>query len=354
MSNNSREERLVLVTGASGFIAKHTIDQLLKAGFRVRGTVRNDEEARIAWKALARNFDLPQLDQRFTLKFADLMVDDGWQEAVKDCCFVVHVASPYPLQNPRNYDSLVNVAKGGALRVIQAALSEPSVKRITMTSSIVAMMDRTDEPVIRITENSWTDTSWRRIPAYPLSKTLAERAVWDLAENLNAKNKIVTVNPAMVWGPMYDDVLSTSSKICKLWLTGAYPAVPKIAVPIVDVRDVAHLMVSILTTPNNVGGRRLITSADTLTFTEIGAILAEAFPEYSDKIPQRTLPNWLVWLLSLFDRNLQATALFLGTRYEADSKYVAELTGVTFRPASEAVRAMGQSLVDQHMHQDGN
>lgn len=38
---------LVLVTGANGFIASHIADQLIQAGYRVRGTVR--DTSRTAW-----------------------------------------------------------------------------------------------------------------------------------------------------------------------------------------------------------------------------------------------------------------------------------------------------------------
>lgn len=38
---------LVLVTGASGFMATHIVDQLLLAGYHVRGTVRDKQKA--AW-----------------------------------------------------------------------------------------------------------------------------------------------------------------------------------------------------------------------------------------------------------------------------------------------------------------
>lgn len=339
-SNNNHE--LVLVTGASGFIAKNTIDRLLRAGYRVRGTVRNEE---CTGNVLRGDNDT------FSLVTVDLLSEQGWKEAVQGCHYVLHIASPYPLKPPKHREDLVPVARDGSLRVVRVALEESTVKRIVVTSSGLAMLYDPNEfskhSVRKIREDSWTDPNWNKVTAYPLSKTVAERAVWDYVEEQGAKDKVVVVNPMMVLGPMYDNVLSTSSEMCRLLMSGAYPAVPNISHAVVDVRDVAHLLERAMVVPNVAGRRLLAASSGTVSLIEMGRILGEAFPDHKGKIPKYALPDWLCRIAALFDKSLQMSLVDLGMRYEMDARYTTELTGVTFRPAKEAIQAMGQSLIEQ-------
>jgi dihydroflavonol-4-reductase len=109
---------LVLVTGASGFIAKHCIAEALASGFRVRGTLRHMNKADEVRAAVGETGD------RLTFVPADLTRDDGWDLAARDCRHVLHVASPYPLRQPRDREGLVPIARDGTLRVLKAAYGE--------------------------------------------------------------------------------------------------------------------------------------------------------------------------------------------------------------------------------------
>jgi dihydroflavonol-4-reductase len=75
----------VLITGISGFIAKHCAVEMLNAGYAVRGTVRSLQRAGEVRDSLARHADVAQL----TFAQADLEGDAGWNErspAVRTCC----------------------------------------------------------------------------------------------------------------------------------------------------------------------------------------------------------------------------------------------------------------------------
>jgi dihydroflavonol-4-reductase len=115
---------------------------------------------------------------------------------------------------------------------------------------------------------------------------------------------------------------------------------------VVDVRDLAELHVKAMSLPET-GGRRLIGAADSLSMPEMARILCDAFPDRAGKIPTRTLPGVLVRVMALFDRSVRALIPDLGIVPTADSGYVTSLTGVRFRPAREAVRAAGQSLLER-------
>ena len=125
----------VLVTGASGFIAIHCIIQLLEQGYSVRGTLRSMQRESELRNTLAK---FVQANDRLTFVQANLLDDAGWAEAVRGCDIVLHVASPFPTETPKDENDLIRPAKEGTLRVLRAA-SENGVKRVVLTSSLAAI-----------------------------------------------------------------------------------------------------------------------------------------------------------------------------------------------------------------------
>ncbi len=332
----------VLVTGISGFIAKHVALKLLNDGYDVRGTVRaasRADEVRLTLEGHGADVS------RLSFVEADLSSDVGWTEAAHGCTYVQHLASPLPMQQPRDREALVPEARAGALRVLEAARASDA-ERVVLTSSIAAMMYRANRSRhYTLKESDWTDAEWRRITAYHVSKTRAERAGWDWAEEHGWTERLAVVNPGFVLGPALDAKTGTSLDVIKLFLEGAYPAAPKAWFPIVDVRDCAAVHVKAMTTPA-AGGRRLIAAGETMSLPQMGAVLREGFPEYANKIPKGSLPDFLVRFLSIFDRSLKSVTPDLGVVPTAESAYVTDLTGVTFRSAQEAVRETARSLIE--------
>ncbi len=332
----------VLVTGIGGFIAKHVALELLNAGYKVRGTVREAAAADAVRRALAlHGADL----DRLSFVVADLDRDAGWQDAIAGCEFIQHVASPFPIKAPDDRESLVPAAREGTLRILRHGL-KAGVSRIVETSSMVAMMYRADRAAnITVSENDWSDPEWPSLSAYIVSKTRAERAAWEFLRAAGAENKLCTVNPGFVLGPLLDKRLGTSAEVIRLFMTGAYPAVPPVSFPVVDVRDLAAVHVRAMTSAAT-GGRRLIAAGETISMRDMAMMLRDAFPAHARHIPTRVLPPWLVRLLGRFDRQLRTLRSDLGVVPHADSAYVTNLTDVRFRPAREAVVAAGQSLID--------
>src|SRR5579871_5521784 len=125
----------VLVTGASGFLAQHVILKLLEKGYDVRGTLRSLKRAEEVKSVLGK---YNPKGASIELVEADLGADKGWDEAVKGCKFVQHVASPFPAVHPKDENELIRPAREGALRVLKAAKAA-GVKRVVMTSSFAAI-----------------------------------------------------------------------------------------------------------------------------------------------------------------------------------------------------------------------
>jgi dihydroflavonol-4-reductase len=148
---------LVLVTGASGYVAGHCILRLLDGGYNVRGTLRSLNRAGEVrqWLTKARG----GIDPRAALSFveAELTDAEGWDAAMEGARYVLHVASPIPSSMPKHPDDLIVPAREGTLKVMRAA-SRASVERVVQTSSSTAILYGRDDPNSHLfTEADWTD-----------------------------------------------------------------------------------------------------------------------------------------------------------------------------------------------------
>ncbi len=331
----------VLVTGASGFIAKHCIAELLRNDFSVGGTLRDMSRADAVRKSIGRaGADASGVD----FVSADLLRDDGWQQAMQGCTYVLHVASPFPLLEPRNPDDLIRPAREGVLRVLKAA-TQAGIKRVVMTSSVVSVTLPWPEapPGQVFTEADWTNPKRPDLTTYIVSKTLAERAAWDFVKAEPRAPQLAAVNPAIVLGPATDADISSSHEVIKLMAKGAYPAAPKVGFPISDVRDVAATHVLAMTKPE-AGGKRFLTANGFMRLIEVGRLVAEALPDLQGEVPHRELPDWLVRAAALFDKRLKAVIPDLGHPRPISNAQARSVLGQSFRSAPEAVKSAALSL----------
>ncbi len=328
----------ILITGLSGFIARQTALQLLRQGRAVRGTVRRAAGGLPA--LLARHgADVSRLE----IVSADLAADAGWDAAVAGCRHVLHMASPYPLQQPRERMALVPEARDGTLRILRAA-RRAGVARVVLTSSLVAVQSgHPVQPGRLWTEADWSMDDSPTITPYQLSKTLAERAAWD--EVQQGGPELAVINPGFVLGPTLDGNGGTSAEVIALMLSGKYPAVPHLGLSTVDVRDVAAAHIAALTVPG-AAGRRFIATEATLTLMQMAQCLAPAFPAYRSRLPKFTLPNAAVRLLAMFDRNVRTAVPELGKVETASNAAATEVLGIRFRPAAEAVVESARTLIE--------
>ena len=332
----------VLITGISGFIGKHVALRLLTDGYQVRGTVRSLARADEVRQTLAlHGADLARL----SFVEADLESDSGWEEAASGCRYVQHIASPVPIAQPRDREALVPQAKQGTLRVLEAARAA-DVDHVVVTSSVAAMMYRPDRSnPVTVSEDDWSDPEWAQATAYVVSKTRAELALWQWAHEHDWADRVTTINPSVILGPTLDAHAGSSTEIIRALMTGAYPLLPPLTLLMVDIRDVVELHARAMTMPAT-GGRRLLGAADALPLTEVAAALSVAFPAYAKQIPTMAAPAFLIRMAARFERTLQTIAPDLGVIPIAETAYVTDLTGVTFRPSMEAVHATAQSLID--------
>jgi len=329
----------VLVTGGSGFIGSHCILDLLRAGYRVRTTVRSpDREATVRELLGAENAG------QLSFATADLTSDEGWGEAVSGCDFVLHVASPFPLGAPKHEDDLIVPAREGALRVLAAA-RDAQVKRVVMTSSFAAIGYGGPIPDRPFTEEDWTDPDGEDVGAYPKSKTLAERAAWDFVAAEGRGLELAVVNPVGVFGPVLGPDYSTSIQLVKRLLEGSIPGLPRVSYGIVDVRDVADLHRRAMTEPAAAGERFLAAAGEFMSVPEIAAVLRDRLGDDAKKVPTRVLPNWLVRLVSVFDSSVKQIVPELGKEKQGSNAKAKQMLGWAPRSNEDAIVASAESLL---------
>jgi nucleoside-diphosphate-sugar epimerase len=334
----------VLVTGGTGFLGGWCVAELLRRGHEVRTTVRNVAREP-AVRATVERAGVDAGDH-LTVTAADLGADDGWAEAVAGCDYVLHVASPFPPEQPKDPDDLIVPARDGALRVIEAALGA-DVKRIVMTSSVAAVrhgrLPSEDKPY---TEEDWTDGNDTKRTPYVRSKTIAERAAWDHVRGAGAEDRLATVEPGAIIGPVLNDDLSFSLQSVKRLIDGDMPAIPRLGFTFVDVRDVADLHIRAMTDPA-AGGERFLAVDEFLWISDVAAILRERLGDRASKVPTRNAPNLLVRALSLFDGGLRSVVGDLGKETYYSNAKARERLGWEPRPVADSIADTGESLLDE-------
>jgi dihydroflavonol-4-reductase len=334
-------QQLVLVSGISGFIARHCAVDLLNAGYAVRGTVRSLQRAAEVKDSLARHADVARLE----FVAADLESDAGWDAAAAGCAHVLHVASPFPARQPRDEQDLIRPAVQGTLRVLRAAIGA-GAQRFVQTSSMAAVVyGHPPERTAPFTEADWTRVDQPGVTAYTKSKTLAERAARELVERERPALHYSSVNPGLVLGPALDRDVGTSADLIRMFLNGKYPGAPRMSIPVVDVRDVARMHRLALETAAPSGGR-FLGSADCLWLLQIAAAIRDDLGPAARKVPTRELPDWAVRLAGVFDPAARLAVPELGKQVRVDNSATRRTLGIEFIPAPEAAAAMARSLID--------
>lgn len=305
----------VLLTGITGFLGGHIGLALLKAGFHVRGSMRDLSRGPAVRAALEeQGADVSKL----SFVELDLTHDDGWEAAAKGAEYLMHVASPFVTAMPRNKDELIRPAVEGTERAITAALNA-GVKRIVLTSSAVAIVNgRGVSGPATLGPDDWADPEVGKLNAYAESKTRAEQHAWKLMQNAKRELDLTVINPGFILGPLLDNDPGTSGDLIRRMLMGEFPGVPDLHLHIVDVRDLAEIHVNAMTNETTFG-RRVPAAFKRQSLTEIADQLKTALPEHAKKLPKLTLPNWAVRLYALVNADIRANLVELGYRPELDA-----------------------------------
>uniref|UniRef100_A0A914EDB4 NAD-dependent epimerase/dehydratase domain-containing protein n=1 Tax=Acrobeloides nanus TaxID=290746 RepID=A0A914EDB4_9BILA len=329
MSRNNDQTR-VLVTGASGYLATHCVQQLLDDGYLVRGTVRN----------LSNTKKIKPLHE---LRHAKERLD-----AVANCDYVLHVASPFPVVAD---DSVVKIAVDGTLNVLKACAKASSVKKVVLTSSCASVNEGHDDENRIFNEDDWTDVNSPKVLPYAKSKTEAEKAAWNFVENGITVDenhfKLTCLNPTLIVGPVLMDTQGTSITVVRRFMNNEMPAVPALQLALVDVRDVAKAHISAMTNPKTDGQRILVTAQPSYWFLDISKILAKEFRHQGYWLPKFQVPYPILWVYSIFDSQAKQILERVNRKIRFDNSKAKELLNMEFTNPEKSLIEMVYSMIER-------
>ncbi|KAK0736707.1 hypothetical protein B0T21DRAFT_348733 [Apiosordaria backusii] len=282
---------LALITGINGYIAARTALTFLQAGYRVRGTARSLSST----KALLSSIPADLAANLEIVEVPDITIPGAFDKAIKGVTTVAHLASPVSLSFT-DPEPVLTAAVEGALRVLESAITEPSVESFIFMSSIAAILD-SESTKTSFDESDWNNSAERIVKElgtntpghiiYSASKTAAERAVWRFRDEHHPKFKIAAINPVFVAGPpvvlpeskekihgttkLISDVYS-GTELAKSGVPGAFPSY-------VDVRDVARVVLFGAENPERVNGERFLLSGYHVPAQGVADVLRERYPE---------------------------------------------------------------------------
>jgi dihydroflavonol-4-reductase len=325
----------VLVTGATGFIGLHCIQQLLNQGYQVNGSLRSMDRKGEVIESLENN-NTPV--EHLSLFELDLMSDNGWDAAMEGCDYVLHVASPFVLSN-ESLDFFVKPAVEGATRALKFA-QKNNVKKVVLTSSFAAVGD-TFDGTVSFDESHWSDTTNDRMSNYSISKTLAEKAAWDYVKDNDVDFKLSVINPTAVIGPSLSKDIGVSNSLILRLINGSMPALAKINIGYVDLRDVAKAHILAMTNSAS-DGERFIVSEKEMWLHESAEVLNNA----GFKAPSRVMPNWFLKIMAMFNGDMVTISKMAGKSRDCHSTKAKDVLGWNPIPAEDSILETAKQLIE--------
>jgi len=333
----------VLVTGVTGFLGSRIANSLLEQNYLVRGTV---------WSLKNKDklYPINSLPHQENLELieADLLKEEDWDKAVSGCKYVLHVASPFPTKSPKNENDLINPAVKGTTSILKAVSNHKEIKHVVITSSIAAIMHTYHNHKKEYDENDWPDIKY--IIPYNKSKTLAEKSAWDFYNKLKQENKLTfkltTICPGYIFGPSLIKTDFSSGSIIKQIMMGELLGIPKLYMPIVDVRDVAIAHIKAMESDITDGNRYICTSDDGFWASDISNLIKKEYGKFGYKPTTLNVPYFACWAASWLDGQAASACSMWGCDGKFKNDKIKKDLGLTFISGKEAILKMIESLIE--------
>lgn len=261
MSDLSRK---AFVTGGTGFVGSHLVEELLREGYEVTCLVRSD----LKWLE-----GLP-----VTIVKGDLFSNDVICDAAADISHVFHVAG---LTRARTEAELDRANVDGTINFLKTIFRcGKSVEKILVTSSLAAV--GFSERLIA------TETSpLRPISAYGRSKARMEQAIGALLKEGGSASRppVTIVRPPAVYGPREKDIFTffktVSAGVVPMVGSGSEPEIS-----LVHVTDLVRGMIQVVENESTGGETYFIGSEQQYSWQDVKAATLAAL----DKKRALTVP----------------------------------------------------------------
>jgi len=339
------DRRTAIVFGASGFIGRWLVKELLSRGVPTTAVVRSDTSA----AGLLRWLDEHDARARPATVRADLELEDlGWGEADAPVATEVYnMAGAYAfgMSTPQARAANVDTAR----RIVSFAATLPGLVRLVHLSGYrVGGQDPTTVP--------WTPervaTEHRRLGAYEASKVESDAVVQAYAETSGVPWTIV--NPSTVIGDSRTgespQTLGLATTVLDL-LAGRLPALPggrDTVVPVVTVDYLATFIALLPTIEDTVGRSYWVLDEAT---PALPALLQLIGVDHGVTVPRLRVPAGLLRRLpTTLTRADPETLSFLSTdRYPtAPAETIAREHGLTHPDVGESLRRWSRYLRSHH------
>jgi nucleoside-diphosphate-sugar epimerase len=341
-------QKKVMVSGATGYVAGWIVKKLLDEGYHVNATVRNPNDQKKVSHLLEMAKNAPGTLELFK---ADLLQPGSFADAMKGCSVVFHTASPYILGVKDPQKELIEPAVNGTQYVLDQVNKTPEVQRVVLTSSCAAIytdaIDCQKAPNGVLTEEVWNTTASLTNQPYSYSKTLAEQKAWEMAEK-QTRWDLVVLNPSAVFGPILSSSggNSESLRIMTQFGDGTLRfGAPKLGIGAVDVRDLAEAHFQAAVRPE-AQGRYIINGYNTNFFELASSLRSKYGKKYP--LPKSVAPKWLLKLVGPL-MNKALTKSFIeknvDVAFNADNAKSKKALGLQYRPMQEMMEDGFESLI---------
>ncbi len=355
----SPQDGPVAVTGCSGFTGGHMVRELVLHGYRVRACIRDAT----SWRGEDCVHYLSGLPNVTIVGGCDLFTPGSYDAAFKGCSAVFHVAAvlgnsadgkSQPLGSGDVSQDVYDGGMVGTRNVIDAVGGSGSVKRLVYTSSMAAVSGARGATVPKGYE--WTETDWAsdgveeerwQHPrnSYARSKVDTERFINAAADASDGAWDAITMNPAMICGPILfkAQVGQWIEQIGRLagGLEPSWPSKYDMYYNIIDVRDLvkAHRLAAESSVDHRatVGGPRYVMHGSggrsALRFgTEVAAVIREHFPTFKLGEPATVTSR--------------GEPITIAANALNDCKKAKSVLGATIRPVEETIRDVVESSIE--------
>ena len=252
---------------------------------------------------------------------ANLLDSSSLQRAIQGSTYVIHVASPFVVDMPRDENDLIKPAVEGTLSALRAAQAA-GVKRFCLTSSQASVYhkDYANQPEVW-NEEHWADKIDAELNAYEKSKVRAERAAWKFVAEMPEESRIelTTICPGLILGETMVKGEFASAEIINKFMHNNLPGgIPMLHLGLVSVKDVAKAHIECIKRDEAQGKRFLIVDKP-LWFREIAYVLRGNFANYGYPIPESEAKFCLIKFASYFMSDAAYVAKVWGKEFPVDN-----------------------------------